>query len=310
MQILSKLIFFIDVFIGKGPYGKVMRFEHPILLTSILKKPITVTPRTSIIDALGLLLRYGIKRLPVVKDTNVPVGIITEKDLARATSVFNEKDIGEMRVGDVMSKNLVTVKKNNSIPDCAKLMKTNSISSVLVLNEDGSLTGIVTKTDLVGAFLINGVGDEEISRFMTRRVVSIDPKEPLFVVQSVLINNKISRVVVVKNKKPIGIITYRDFLPAKTANWVQEYAETDDLYELRNSPRINEFNANSLDHVLTFRAENIMTPDPVVINKNEFLFKSALLMVRHQISGLPVIHNKLLVGILTKSDIVNALAET
>ncbi len=287
-----------------------MRFERPVLLTSILKKAITVTPMTNVVDALGLLLRYGIKRLPVVKDSNVPVGIITEKDLTRVTSSFNEKNIGDMRVGDVMSENLVTVKKNNSISGCAKLMKTNNISSVLVLNEDGSLTGIVTKTDLVGAFLINGIANEEVSKFMTRKVVSVDPKDLLFVAQSVLVNNKISRVVVVKNKRPVGIITYRDFLPAKTSNWIQEYADTDDLYELRNAPRINEFNANSLDHVLTFRAEDIMTPAPIVINKNEFLFNAALLMIRHQISGLPVIHNKLLVGIITKSDIVNAMIET
>ncbi len=144
---------------------------------------------------------------------------------------------------------------------------------------------------------------------MTRQVVSVDPKDPLFVVQSVLVNNKISRVVVAKNKKPVGIVTYRDFLPAKTANWIEEYTDTDDLEELRVNPKINEFNANSLDHILTFRAEDIMTANPVTINKNEYLFKAALLMVRHQISGLPVIHNSLLVGIITKSDIVFALSE-
>jgi len=188
-------------------------------------------------------------------------------------------------------------------------MKKNKISSVIVLNEDGSLTGIVTKTDLVGTFLINGTSGAEVSKYMTRKVVSVDPQDPLFVVQSVLVNNKISRVVVEKNKKPIGIITYRDFLPAKTANWIEEYTDVDDLEELRINPKINEFNANSLDHVLTFRAENIMTTNPVVINKNESLFKAALLMIRNQISGLPVIHNNLSVGIITKSDIANALAE-
>jgi CBS domain-containing protein len=52
-----------------------------------------------------------------------------------------------------------------------------------------------------------------------------------------------------------------------------------------------------------------MTTNPVVINKNESLFKAALLMIRNQISGLPVIHNNLSVGIITKSDIANALAE-
>ncbi len=286
-----------------------MRLEYPVLLTSILKKPISVTPRTSLVDAIGLLARYGIKRLVVTRDGNVPVGIVTEKDMARATSVFNGRDIGEISVKDVMSGDLVTIKRNGTIPECAKLMKNNNISSVIVLNEDKSLTGIVTKTDLVGAFLINGVANEEVSKFMTRKVVTVDPKDLLLVAESVLINNKISRVVVTREKKPVGIITYRDFLPAKTPNWIQEYYETEDLAELKNQPRPNEFNASRLDRSLTFRAEDIMTPNPVVINKNEFIFKAALLMIRHQISGLPVVNNNLLVGIITKSDIVGGLAE-
>ncbi|MDE1818759.1 MAG: CBS domain-containing protein [Thaumarchaeota archaeon] len=286
-----------------------MLFEHPILLTSILKKAITVTPNTSVIVALDLLLRYRIKRLVVVKNNNKPAGIITEKDLTRSTSAFSGRAIGDMTVGDFMSENLITVKKNNSICDCAKLMKKNRISSIIVLNEDDSLTGIITKTDLVGAFLINGVTDKKVLQYMRSKIITVDPKESLFVVQSVLVNNKISRVIVEKNKMPTGIITYRDFLPAKTANWIQEYAEIDDLEELKNHPRPNEFNANSLDHALTFRAEDIMTPNPVVVNKNESIFKAALLMIRHQISGLPVIHNKLLAGIITKSDIVDAISK-
>ncbi|MDE1838552.1 MAG: CBS domain-containing protein [Thaumarchaeota archaeon] len=285
-----------------------MLFEHPVLLTSILKKAITVTPNTSVIAALGLLLRYRIKRLVVVKN-NKPAGIITEKDLTRSTSAFSGRAIGDMIVGDFMSENLITVKKNNSIYDCAKLMKKNSISSIVVLNEDDSLTGIITKTDLVGAFLINGATDKKVLEYTKRKIITVDPKESLFVVQSVLVNNKISRVIVGKNKIPVGIITYRDFLPAKTANWIQEYAEIDDLEELKNHPRLNEFNANSLDHALTFRAEDIMTPNPIVVNKNESIFKAALLMIRHQISGLPVTHDKLLTGIITKSDIVNAISK-
>lgn len=287
-----------------------MQFETPILITSILKKPITATPIASVINARDLLFRYRIKRLVVVKNGNKPVGIITEKDLARATSVFSGRDIGEMKVADFMSENLITVKRNSSIYDCAKLMSKNNISSVIVLNEDNSLNGIITKTDLVGAFLIHGTTGEKISKYMTSKVIAVDPKESLFVVESVMVNNKISRVVVKKNSKPVGIITYRDFLPAKTSHWIREYYETEDLDEMRNSPRPNEFNVNRLDYVLTFRAEDIMTPKPVVINKKEYLFNAALLMIRHHISGIPVIHDKLLTGIITKSDIVNAIARS
>lgn len=286
-----------------------MQFETPVLITSVLKKPITISSGANVLDARNLLLRYGIKRLVVIKNNNKPVGIITEKDLVRAISVFSGRDIGQMKVGDFMSSNLITVKKNNTIYDCAKLMKKNAISSVVVLNENGSLTGIITKTDLVGVFLIHGTKGETVSRHMTRNVVTVEPKESLFVVESVMVNNKISRVVVVKSGKPIGIISYRDFLPAKTSHWMRALYDADDAAELRNTPMPNEFNVNTLDYVLTFRAENIMTPFPIVIKKNDYLFTAALLMIRHQISGLPVVENGLIKGIITKSDIVNAIAK-
>ena len=131
-----------------------MRFDTVVPLTSIFKKAITITPKTSVVDARDLLLRYRIKRVVVVNNVNKPIGIITEKDLAKATSVFSGRNIWEMKVGDFMSENLITVKKNNSIYDTAKLMKKNNISSVIVLNEDNSLAGIITKTDLAFTFLV------------------------------------------------------------------------------------------------------------------------------------------------------------
>lgn len=286
-----------------------MRFETPIPLTSILKKAITVTPKTSVVDARDLLLRYRIKRLVVISNVDKPVGIITEKDLTRATSVFSGKDIWEMKVGDFMSENLVTMKKNNSIYDVAKSMKKNNISSVVVLNEDNSLAGIITKTDLTFAFLVYATTPIKVSDYMTRKVITVNPAESLFVVESVLVNNKISRVVVEKKNKPMGIITYRDFLPHKTSHWIEKFTDPDEINELRNYSRPTEFNVTRLDYALTFRAEDIMTINPVTINKGQSIFTAALLMTRHQISGLPVINNGFLTGIITKSDVVAAIAE-
>lgn len=285
-----------------------MRLENPVMLSSVMKRAVTVTPGASLLDAIDLLAKYGIKRLPVVKES-VPVGIVTEKDLARAASSFNEKGVGGIRVGNMMSENLAVVQRGASVTDCARLMKRKGISSILVTNGDRTLAGIVTKTDLVGAFLVNGVADEKVSQVMTRRVVTVSPEEHLFVVQSVLVNNKISRVVVARNRRVVGIVTYRDFVPSRTVNWLAQYSDRDMLHEVQSSPRPNEFNAGSLSHSLTFRAEDIMTPRPLTIGSTETVFRSALLMVRHGISGLPVTHNGLLAGIITKSDLVGAMAE-
>ena len=58
----------------------------PVELRSIIKTPITIPPNTSILDARDILLRHKIGRL-VIEFGKKPVGIITEKDIAKSVSL-------------------------------------------------------------------------------------------------------------------------------------------------------------------------------------------------------------------------------
>ncbi len=62
-------------------------------------------------------------------------------------------------------------------------------------------------------------------------------------------------------------------------------------------------------YLLPFNAVDIMSSNPITIKPNEGVEMAILLMIRHDISGLPVVKNSKIVGIITKSDIVNAIAE-
>jgi CBS domain-containing protein len=112
-----------------------------------------------------------------------------------------------------------------------------------------------------------------------------------------------------RNKKPVGIITNRDFLPAKMPKWLRQFADPKEVERYRLNPNPSEFRMNQLSYILSFRAEDIMTPNPITVEENQDVSKAILLMIRNGISGLPVVRKTLLVGIITKSDIVNAIAE-
>jgi CBS domain-containing protein len=281
--------------------------DIPVELKSIIKIPITITPNTTILDARDILLRHRIGRL-VVEFNKKLVGIVTEKDIARSVSVFNKKPIEKILVQDIMSKDLVTVSPDATTYECAKQMKNHDISSVIIKDSLSKLIGVVTKTDLVSTFLVQSTASLNISKIMTKKVITVSPDDSVFVVQSILFNNKISRVAVTKNKRPIGIITYRDFIPAKTFNFHKEFLDPIEKEEVSSSSNLNEFNVNRLSYLLTFSAKDIMTREPFVVNPNDDVYTAAILMVRHGISGIPVVSNKKLVGIVTKSDIVNVLA--
>lgn len=278
-------------------------------LDQVIRNAITVTPNMTLLEAREILLKYKVGRLPVIDANKRPVGIVTEKDFVRAIYEHSGKSVEKVLVKDFMSKNLITVTRNDTIHKCAKLMRQNKVSSVLVLDDDGTLAGIVTKTDLASIFLTHSVGPLLVSDIMTPKVVTVMPADSLLLVESLLVKYRISRIVVERNKKPVGIITNRDFLPAKMPRWIRQFADPKEVEKYRLNPKPDEFRMNQLSYILSFRAEDIMTSNPITVGADEDVSAAALLMIRNGISGLPVVRKSLLAGIITKSDIVRAIAE-
>jgi len=274
----------------------------------IIKKTITISPNATMLDAREVLLRHKLKRLVVIDSKKHPVGIITEKDVAKTIYTLGDKPIKSVKVSGFMSKKLITVKKTNSIYDCAKLMKKNRIGSIIVLGNNGILEGLITKTDLASIFLTHAISPIKVSKIMTRNVITAMPGDSLLYVESLLIHNKISRIVIQRNRIPVGIITYRDFVPAKLPYWLSQSADPKEVENYKiNSP--NEFQVNQMNHLLHFKAVDIMSSNPITIESDEDVGVAVLLMIRNGISGLPVVKKSKLVGIITKADIVSAIAQ-
>lgn len=275
----------------------------------IIKKTITISPNTTLLEAREVLLRHNLKRLVVINSKNCPVGIITEKDIAKTIYALGDKPIKSVKVSGFMSKKLFTVKQTDSIYDCAKLMKRHRISSVIVLGKKGVLEGLVTKTDLASIFLTHAVSPLKVSKIMTRKVITAMPGDSLLYVESLLIHNRISRIIIERNKIPVGIITYRDFVPAKLPHWIAQYADPKEVENYRTKKDPSDFQVNQMSHLLHFKAVDIMASNPVTVKADEDVSVAVLLMIRNRISGLPVVKNSKLVGIITKADIVKAIAE-
>ncbi|MDE1769292.1 MAG: CBS domain-containing protein [Thaumarchaeota archaeon] len=278
-------------------------------ISQIIKKTVVVTPRTSLLEARAILLKHRISRL-IVSEKEKPIGILTEKDLVKSIYRIDAKPLESSRVSDVMSKDLVTTQEGSTLYDCAKIMLENKISSVIVLKKDKTLSGIITKTDLASVFLTQATGLLPVSKIMTKNVITVKPADSLLYVESVLVNNKISRVVVERSRQPVGIITHRDFIPAKMPLWLKQFGDPSEVENYRLTANPNEYRANQLSYLLTFIAADIMTANPITVDVSDDVSNVSLLMIRHGISGLPVVKGKLLVGIVTKTDIVRAIASS
>lgn len=276
-------------------------------IDQITKRAITTSQKTTLLDARSTLLRHRIGRLVVTQDGH-PVGIITEKDLVRAIYRAGSREIEDVCVSEAMTKRLVTVSEDATLYDCARLMLDHKISSVIILKKDESLHGIITKTDLVSVFLTQAAGPLQVSKIMTSPVITVKAADSLLYVESTLMKNKISRVVVSRSRRPVGIITHRDFIPAKIPLWLRQSGDPKEIEKYRMAERPSEFKSNQLSYLGTFIAADIMTPNPITIETTEDVSEASLLMIRNGISGLPVTKKSLLVGIVTKTDIVRAIS--
>lgn len=126
------------------------RMSHPV---------ISVSPETPIHDALVMFKKEHIRRAPVMKDGKM-VGIISEHDLINASpSPVSTLSVWEMNyllskitVKGVMTKKVMTVKKDTPIEEAARIMADNKLGGLPVV-DDGKVVGMITETDLFKIFL-------------------------------------------------------------------------------------------------------------------------------------------------------------
>lgn len=126
-----------------------------IIERRMTRNPVTATPDMSVAEASALMKREKVHRLPVLDRDKKLVGIITEKDILYASpSPVSSLSIHEMayllsqlKVKKLMTRNVVTITKDTTVEEAARLMVDQDLSSLPVL-EDGKLVGIVSKSDL------------------------------------------------------------------------------------------------------------------------------------------------------------------
>lgn len=95
-------------------------------------------------DAAKKLTENGIDGAPVIKSGQI-VGVFTLTDLVNA--IANDKE--NETVGELMSTNVVIVNEDLKIANAIDVMLKKSISRLIIADNDNSLLGIVTRTDLI-----------------------------------------------------------------------------------------------------------------------------------------------------------------
>ena len=110
---------------------------------------VTCTPESTIVEVARLMKTEDIGPILVVDNetSNTLVGILTDRDIV-IKAIADGQDAETTRVGDVMSKKLVTCRANDEVDIAMKAMAQFQLRRIPVVDENMRLVGIISQADL------------------------------------------------------------------------------------------------------------------------------------------------------------------
>ncbi len=119
--------------------------------------------------------------------------------------------MGQIR--DIMQKNIITIEKDQTILQTARLMKENDISFVVIVENENPI-GVLSERDFVQKFCIDNKKPDEIkiSEIMSYKFRSVEPTTEIEDAIQKMLNNNIRRLLVLDNQKLVGVITQTDLV--------------------------------------------------------------------------------------------------
>lgn len=277
----------------------------------IMSAPVICMHSTEpVAHARNLMLRHRINHI-VVLEKGKPVGTLSTKDLIKAMmaeggAIDKWRPIDDFPASRVINGKLIIVDPSTHVTKAASMMLKHGTSSIPIVKND-ELVGILTKTDVVRYFASNMMGRAKVVEMMTSKIITANRQHSLHHILELMEQNKVGRVVIADGERPIGIVTAADIVFAQLetpdGGAPQQMVKFTRKAERASRPKYRYVKSVSIT------AENIMRSELLTISADEDAARAANIMLERGISGLPVVRDDKLIGIITKTDIMRKVAE-
>jgi CBS domain-containing protein len=128
---------------------------------------VDINDNPSALDVAKLMAKHRIGSIVVIEGKNKsPVGMVTERDIIKKVTAQN-KSADQVAVRHIMSSPLITVKSIDSIDTAAETIAENRVKRLVVLEQDGSMVGILSVSDI--AKKLAKILTEDYSRYRSLR---------------------------------------------------------------------------------------------------------------------------------------------
>jgi CBS domain-containing protein len=116
-------------------------------------------------------------------------------------------------ISQLLTRNLVSINENKTTYNAIKLLTTNNIGALPVLNDNMELSGIISERDIIREISINlsvNFKKSNIKSIMTSKVITINKNTKSETIMDIMSKNKIRHIPIVENKLLIGIVSIGD----------------------------------------------------------------------------------------------------
>lgn len=275
-----------------------------MLVKKLMQSPVIVINRAETVShARKTMMKEHLSRLVVV-DGPRPVGTLTRRDIIKSLSDYRmrQRDLDSILVDEIMKAPVTTITEEESIGEAARRMVSKNVRGLPVVDPKGELVGIITKTDLTRYFAESQVGKLKIKDIFQAKetVPTVNVSHSISRALDLIQDRAIDRVVVLDGERPIGIITESDLAQLAPRKGNTPF----------HKGKVRDMEVSQTRIYLIPTAEDVMTPDPRVIEGNEDAALAAKLLIDNGIGGMPVVNRKgEMIGLITKFDFVRFLTK-
>ena len=254
-----------------------------VFIKDVMVKPTTIAKSAKITEALDKMLDEGIDPLIAVNNNSV-VGTVSRQAIAEKLGSRQNSDLAPtaIHVASVVEEDFTSVYPDESINVLIPLLQRFKI--VVVYDSDHKLIGQVSAGDLLKKYSPDNGIENSIEKVLT-----IEADERVVHLRRRMLDDNIRRFIVSENNKYTGIVTETNVAIA-----MRKFRET--IRDQHQDHRIR--------HLLV---KDIMSSPLISVDRTADVSAVIDLMLKKNISSVPVMDNGKLFGIITRQSLVNAL---
>ncbi len=247
---------------------------------------VTVDKDVNLRHVLKLMKKHEITKIPVLEEKKL-IGLITDNNIAYKLGSIRTKGVPASRLhaSSVTDKDIDCITPDTELKTILKKVGKPG-PTMLCVTDNSSLLGVITKADLL--HLVKS--KKQLKDIMKQKLFTVSSDDRVIHARRIMVDEDIARLPVVDNGELVGMISDNEIAFA--------------LADLKRSFPIGR-QKKRLDELLIV---DIMKSPPVWTEPNMTAEKAASIMTKKNVGALPLLENDKLIGIVSRTDLINTIA--